>query len=116
MDICLFLNNTEIQLTQGTYTENRNYVDNQNKTESGKTVRELIRSGIIGLSVSLICDSTTKQALDAFADEAALEIAYWSEKAGEVLTFDGFIDGYKGNLKVDASERFYEVSFDIKEL
>lgn len=116
MDICLTLNGTEIPLTRGSYSESREYIDNKNVTEAGSTVRELVRAGIISLSVSLTCDSETKQILDGFADEASLEIQYWSEKDATVKTLDGYLDGYKADLITDSSERFYDVSFNVKEL
>lgn len=116
MAICLFLNGTEIPLTRGSYSESRGYVDNQNVTEAGTTVRELVRSGIASLSVSLVCDSSEKQVLDAFADEASLSVSYWSEKAGALASMSGYLDGYRANLLSDSSGRFYEVSFTVQEL
>lgn len=116
MDICLIFNNTEIPLTKGSYSEKREYVDNRNVTEAGHTVREVVRTGIVTLSVSLVCDSEEKQVLDGFADESALSVIYWSEKTGTLENINGFIDGYSANLKVDADERFYDVSFEVREL
>lgn len=116
MAICLFLNNTEIPLTKGSYQESRDYVDNKNTTEAGSTVRELVRAGIISLSVSLICDSTTKQTLDGFADAASLTVKYWSDKTVALESISGYLDGYKADLITDSSARLYTVSFTVKEL
>ena len=116
MDICLILNGTEIPLTKGSYSEKRGYVDNRNITEAGHTVREVVRTGIVTLSVSMVCDSEEKQTLDGFADEASLTVVYWSEKTGTLQSMSGFMDGYSASLKVDSDERFYDVSFEIVEL
>ena len=116
MNYYLILNDTEIPLTRGSYAENREYVDNRNVTEAGSTVREIIRTGIVSLSVTLTCDSVTKQMLDYYADQSTLNVSYWSEKSGSLQVITGFLDGYRADLKIDTSERFYEVSFNVKEL
>lgn len=115
--ITLTINDTEIPLTKGSYSEKRNSVDNKNTTEAGTTVRELIRSGIVSLSVSLNCDAETKALLDGFADEASVTVIYWSESSSALVTITAYLDGYSASLLYDLSDdRIYDVSFTIEEL
>lgn len=116
MAISLSLNGTDIPLTKGSYTEKRNYIDTKNVTESGATIREIVRTGIISLSISLICDHSLKKKLDGYADEASLTVIYWSEKAAALQTITGYIDDYSTDLIADVSSRFYDISFKVVQL
>ena len=114
--IALYLNNTEIPLTAGTYKENRTYVDNQLTSQAGTIMRVLVRSGIVGLSVNLVADETTKASLDGFADAESLTVKYYSEKAAALVEFTGFIDGYSADLKIEDvtnTHRWYDISFSV---
>ena len=114
--IALYLNGTEIPLTAGTYKEERTYVDNQLTSAAGTILRTVIRSGIVGLSVALVGDETTKATLDAFADMGSLTVKYYSEKAAALVEFTGFIDGYSADLKVEDTanvHRWYDINFSV---
>lgn len=114
--IALYLNNTEIPLTAGTYKEERKYVDNQLTSAAGTILRTVIRSGIVGLSVGLVADETTKATLDAFADMGSLTVKYYSEKSAALVEFTGFIDGYSADLKIEDTtntHRWYDISFSV---
>lgn len=115
----LYLNNAEIPLTAGTFTEKRTYVDNRMTSEAGTTLRVLVRGGIVGLEVKLTANETTKAALDVYADAGSLTVKYYSEKSSAYVEFTGFIDGYTADLKVEDTtntHRYYEISFSIVNL
>lgn len=116
MVTALYFNGTEIPLTAGTYKEERTYVDNQLTSAAGTILRTVIRSGIVGLSVGLVADETTKATLDAFADMGSLTVKYYSEKAAALVEFTGFIDGYSADLKIENTanrHRWYDISFSV---
>ena len=116
MVTALYFNGTEIPLTAGTYKEERTYVDNQLTSAAGTILRTVIRSGIVGLSVGLVADETTKATLDAFADMGSLTVKYYSEKAAALVEFTGFIDGYSADLKIEDTvntHRWYDISFSV---
>ena len=115
----LYLNNTEIPLTAGTFTEERTYVDNRMTSEAGTTLRVLVRSGIVGLKVKLTANEATKAALDGYADAESLTVKYYSEKSSAYVEFTGFIDGYSADLKVEDvtnTHRWYDISFSVVNL
>lgn len=115
----LYLNNVEIPLTAGTFTEKRTYIDNRMTSEAGTTLRVLVRGGIVGLEVKLTANETTKAALDGYADAGSLTVKYYSEKSSAYVEFTGFIDGYTADLKVEDvmnTHRYYEISFSIVNL
>lgn len=115
----LYFNNTAIPLTAGTFTEKRTFVDNQMTSQAGTIMRVMVRSGIVGLEVKLIADDEEKAVLDGFADAESLTVKYYSEKAGALVEFTGFIDGYSASLKVEDTtneRRWYEVSFSVVNL
>lgn len=116
MAISLYFNNTEIPLTAGTYTEKRTYIDNRLTSEAGTMLRVVVRTGIVGLSVRLVADEDGKKLLDGFADSNSLTVKYYSEKAGAMTEFTGFIDGYSADLKIEDipnKHRWYDISFSV---
>ena len=115
----LYLNNVEIPLTAGTFTEKRTYIDNRMTSEAGTTMRVMVRSGIVGLEVKLTADDEEKAVLDGFADAESLTVKYYSEKAAALVEFTGFIDSYSASLKVEDTtneHRWYEISFSVVNL
>ena len=117
--IALYLNNVEIPLTAGSYTEKRTYIDNRMTSEAGTTLRVLVRGGIVGLEVKLTADETTKASLDGYADAGSLTVKYYSEKSSAYVEFTGFIDGYSADLKVEDTtntHRWYDISFSVVNL
>lgn len=115
----LYLNNTEIPLTAGTYTEKRTYIDNRLTSQAGTIMRVLVRGGIVGLSVKLVADESEKALLDEFADAESLTVKYYSEKDESLKEFIGFLDGYTADLKVEDTSnehRWYDISFAVVNL
>ena len=54
----LYFNNEEIALLKGSYKLNYSDVESLNKSEAGTTIREMIREGVLKISVQTYADDT----------------------------------------------------------
>lgn len=109
----LLLNGTEIPLTRGSYKEQRNHYDIKGQTEAGTNRRDLIRAGILGLSVKLSADSATKILLEGFNEEASLTVKYYSEAAEALVEWSAYMDGLSSDLVTDGE---WDCSFNLIDL
>lgn len=117
----LYFNNEEIVLLKGSYKLNYTDVESLNKSEAGTTIREMIREGVLKISVSTYADDEWAQKFRAYKALDSLTVKYYDPSALDFEEFEGYItnfscDLYKGD--VDDSENyenktFWTVSFDI---
>lgn len=118
MSIRLIINNTEIKLNAGSYKEYPRTVENRNETEAGTTHRNIVRTGIGHVDVSMNADEIEKAFFDECADTSMLSVQYWSERAGAMVTKNMFLDpdSYSPELVVETGgHRYYNVSFTLEE-
>ena len=118
MSIRLIINETEINLNAGSYKEYPRVVENRNKTEAGTTHRDIIRTGIGHVDVSMNADETEKAFFDECADTPMLSVQYWSERTEAMVTKTMFMDpdSYSADLIVETGgHRYYDVSFTLEE-
>ena len=116
--IQIIINGTEIKLNAGSYKEFPRVVENRNKTEAGTTHRDIIRTGIGHLDVSMNSDDVEKAFFDDCVNASELTVKYWSERAGALVTKSMFMDpdSYSADLVVETSiHRYYNVSFTLEE-
>ena len=119
----LYFNNEEVALLKGSYKLNYTDVESLNKSEAGTVIREMIREGVLKISVSTYADDEWVQKLRAYKALDSLTVKYYHPAALDFVEFEGYItnfacDLYKGD--VDDSEdyenkTFWTVSFDIAE-
>ena len=118
MSIRLIINSTELALNQGSYKEYPKTIENRNSTEAGTTHRNIVRTGIGHIEVSMNADETEKAFLDACSDASTLSVQYWSETAGALVTKTMFLDpdSYSADLMAEnTNHRYYTVSFSLEE-
>ncbi len=118
MSIRLIINETEINLNAGDYQEYPRVIETRHETEAGTTHRDILRTGIGHLSVSMNADDTEKAFFDDCANASTLSVQDWSESAGALVTKTMFLDpdSYKADLLVETgSHRYYTVSFNLEE-
>lgn len=116
--IRLIINETEINLNAGSYKEYPRVVETRNETEAGTTHRDIIRTGIGHVDVSMNADETEKAFFDECVDASSLSVQYWSERAGAMITKTMFLDpdSYGADLIVETGgHRYYTVSFTLEE-
>lgn len=116
--IQLIINETEINLNQGSYKEYPKVVETRNGTEAGTKHRDIIRTGIGYLEVSMNADETEKAFFDDCVNASTLSVQYWSEHAGALVTKTMFLDpdSYSAELfAMNSLHRYYTVSFTLEE-
>lgn len=118
MSIRLIINNTEINLNAGSYQEYPRVIETKNQTEAGTTHRDIIRTGIGHLSVSMNADESEKAFFDECVNALELSVRYWSESAAAMVTKSMFMDpeSYSADLIIETGgHRYYTVSFTLEE-
>jgi hypothetical protein len=117
----LYFNDEEVALLKGSYKLGYTDEESLNKSEAGTVIREMIREGVLKISVSTYADDEGVQKFRAYKALDSLTVKYYDPSALDFEEFEGYItnfacDLYKGN--VDDSEgyenkTFWTVSFDI---
>ena len=118
MSIRLIINETEIELNKGSYKEYPRVIETRNETEAGTTHRDIVRTGIGHLDVSMTADETEKAFFDECVNASMLSVRYWSESEAALVTKDMFMDpsSYGADLIVETGgHRLYSVSFSLEE-
>lgn len=118
MSIRLIIDNTEINLNAGAYQEFPRVVETRNETEAGTTHRDIIRTGIGHVNVSMTADEAEKAFFDECVNAPMLEVQYWSETAADMVTRSMYLDpdSYNADLIIESGgHRFYSVSFTLEE-
>ena len=119
----LYFNGEEVALLKGSYKLGYTDEESLNKSEAGTVIREMIREGVLKISVSTYADDEWAQKFRAYKALDSLTVKYYDPAALDFEEFEGYItnfacDLYKGD--VDDSENyenktFWTVSFDIAE-
>lgn len=118
MKIQLFIDNVEIPLDMGGYKEVPLVKEERNETEAGTTHRDITRTGIGHLDISLTVDDTVKAYLDECACADSLTVKYYSESTASLVSKTMFLDpsSYDADLIMENGvNRFYNVSFTLEE-
>lgn len=118
MSIRLIINETEINLNAGSYQEYPRVIETRNETEAGTTHRDILRTGIGHIDVSMNADDAEKAFFDDCVNASMLTVQYWSESAAAMATKTMFLDpdSYKADLLVETGgHRYYTVSFTLEE-
>lgn len=90
--------------------------DSSGETEAGTTQRDVIRNGIVSISVSF---SVTKEWLKKLSDYAKLDkiaVQYFDTSDLALKQTEMYIDGFKAKLVKDTSYKgLWQVSFSLNE-
>lgn len=119
----LYFNDEEVALLKGSYK--LGYTDEEalNKSEAGTVIREMIREGVLKISVSTYADDEWAQKFRAYKALDSLTVKYYDPSTLDFEEFEGYItnfvcDLYKGDVDDSenyANKTFWTVSFDIAE-
>lgn len=118
MSIQMIINDTNINLNAGSYQEYPRVIETRNETEAGTTHRDIIRTGIGHVNVSMNADETEKAFFDACVNASELSVQYWSEASASLITKTMFMDpdSYSADLIIESGgHRYYNVSFTLEE-
>jgi len=91
--------------------------DSSGETEAGTTQRDVVRSGIVSISVSFSVTPAWLKRLSAYSKKNKISVQYFDTEDLELKTTEMYIDGYSAKLKKDTSYKgLWMVSFTLNEL
>ena len=117
----LYFNDEEVALLKGSYKLGYTDEESLNKSEAGTVIREMIREGVLKISVSTYADDEWAQKFRAYKALDSLTVKYYDPSTLDFEEFEGYItnfacDLYKGDVDDSenyANKTFWTVSFDI---
>ena len=89
--------------------------DSSGETEAGTIQRDVVRQGVVTISVSFSVTAKWLKLLTAYSKEDKLAVEYFDTEA-ELKSTEMYIEGFQAKLKKDTSYRgLWTVSFILKE-
>ena len=90
--------------------------DTSGETEAGTTQRDVVRQGIVNISVSFSVTAKWLKALTSYSKQDKLSVDYFDTETAELKNTEMYIEGFKAKLEKDTSYRgLWTVSFTLKE-
>ncbi|BFL48177.1 hypothetical protein [Lactonifactor longoviformis] len=90
--------------------------DSGGETEAGTVQRDVVRLGIVSISVSFSVSSKWLKLLTGFKQKDKIGVEYFDTETLESKKAEMFIDGYKAGLVKDTSYKgLWKVSFMLRE-
>lgn len=90
--------------------------DTSGETEAGTTQRDVVRSGVVNISVSFQVSAKWLQKLSVFRRRPRMDVKYFDTELLKVKETQMYMEGFKSSLKKDTSGKgLWTVSFDLKE-
>ena len=75
--------------------------DSSGETEAGTTQRDVVRQGIVTISVSFSVTAKWLKALTAYSKQDKLSVDYFDTETAELKNIEMYIEGFKAKLEVD---------------
>ena len=90
--------------------------DSGGETEAGTTQRDVIREGVLEISVSFSVTPKWLKLLTEFKQKSKLQVTYFDVETCEREIAEMYIDAFKARLEKDTSYKgLWTVSFTLKE-
>ena len=90
--------------------------DSSGETEAGTMQRDLVRTGVVNISVSFSVSAQWVQKLSNYSKLGKIEVSYFDTTELVVKNTEMYIEGFKANLEKDTSYKgLWKVSFELKE-
>ena len=90
--------------------------DSGGETEAGTTQRDVVRLGVVSISVSFSVSPKWLKLLTGFKQKEKISVDYFDTQTLEIKKTEMFIEGYKANLVKDTSYKgLWRVSFTLRE-
>lgn len=91
--------------------------DTSGETEAGTTQRDVVRSGVVTISVSFSVSSRWLKQLTAYSKMSKIAVQYFDTETLDLKATEMFITGFKASLKKDTSYKgLWTVSFTLNEM
>ena len=86
------------------------------ETEAGTIQRDVVRQGVVTISVSFSVTAKWLKLLTAYSKEDKVSVDYFDTEAAELRNTEMYMEGFQAKLKKDTSYRgLWMVSFILKE-
>ncbi len=90
--------------------------DSSGETEAGTTQRDVVRTGVVKISVSFSVTQNWLKKLTAYSKLPKLTVRYFDTQELELKETEMYISGYKASLEKDTSYKgLWKVSFTLNE-
>lgn len=90
--------------------------DSSGETEAGTRQRDVVRQGVVNISVAFSVTSKWLKLLTGFSKKDKLAVEYFDTEELELKSSEMYIEGFKAKLKKDTSYKgLWIVSFTLKE-
>ena len=90
--------------------------DSSGETEAGTTQRDLVRTGVVSISVSFSVSSKWLSFFSSYAKKDKITVQYFDTEDLELKETEMYISGYKAKLEKDTSYKgLWTISFALKE-
>lgn len=90
--------------------------DSSGETEAGTTQRDVVRTGIVTISVSFSVSAKWLSFFSAYAKKDKISVEYFDTEDLKLKLTEMYISGYKANLEKDTSRKgLWTVSFTLNE-
>ncbi|MGL5561498.1 MAG: hypothetical protein ACRDCN_02595 [Tannerellaceae bacterium] len=90
--------------------------DTSGETEAGTTQRDVVRTGVVSISVSFAVSPSWLKMLTVFSKQTNIEVSYFDTALLELKETEMFITGFKAKLYKDTSYKgLWNVSFTLNE-
>lgn len=90
--------------------------DSSGETEAGTTQRDVVRQGVVNISVSFSVTAAWLKKLTAYSKQDKLLVDYFDTETAELKNTEMYIEGFKTKLHKDTSYKgLWTVSFTLRE-
>lgn len=90
--------------------------DSGGETEAGTTQRDIVRNGVVSISVSFCVTATWLKRLSYYAKQDRIRVFFFDTYELKEREAEMFITGFKASIQKDTSGKgIWKVSFDLKE-
>lgn len=91
--------------------------DSGGETEAGTMQRDVVRAGVVTISVSFSVTQKWLKRLTEFKQKEKLQVRFFDPETVSQKVAEMYVDGFKAKLKKDTSYKgLWTVSFTLKEL
>ena len=91
--------------------------DSGGETEAGTVQRDVVRTGVVTITVSFSVTQKWLKLLTEFKQREKLQVRFFDPETVSQKAAEMYVDGFKAKLKKDTSYKgLWTVSFNLKEL
>lgn len=91
--------------------------DSGGEKEAGTMQRDVVRAGVVTISVSFSVTQKWLRMLTEFKQKEKLQVKYFNPETADLKQTEMYVDGFKAKLKKDTSYKgLWVVSFVLREL